>query len=154
MKNNTSYPNRVLVRFKTPEKIKLFLEEYESLYSNYNPITVDDRFKDLFLESIYLHFLVELDINLEMNLIVMHYNVIKDHMSLLLRRSQESINLSSLDRIIKLLEEGIWELILDIESYNKRYLFDKEIFKLHLFNIDKSKIEFLTFDPTDDINNQ
>lgn len=153
MRNNTSYPNRVLVTFKTPEKIRLFLEEYESLYNSYNPITVDERFKELFLESLYLHFLVELDINLEMNLIVMHYNVLKDHMVTLLKRSQEQINLSSLNRIVKLLEEGIWDFILDIENYGKRYLFDREIFKLKLFNIDKSKIEFLTLDPTDDNQN-
>lgn len=153
MRNNTSYPNRVLVTFKTPEKIRLFLEEYESLYNSYNPITVDERFKELFLESLYLHFLVELDINLEMNLIVMHYNVLKDHMVTLLKRSQEQINLSSLNRIVKLLEEGIWDFILDIENYGKRYLFDREIFKLKLFKIDKSKIEFLTLDPTDDNQN-
>lgn len=150
MRNNTSYPNRVLVSFKTPEKIRLFLEEYECLYNNYNPITVDERFKELFLESLYLHFLVELDINLEMNLIVMHYNILKDHMVTLLKRSQEQINFSSLDNIIKLLESGIWDFILDIENYGKRYLFDREIFKLKLFNINKSKIEFLTLDPTDD----
>ena len=153
MRNNTSYPNRVLVTFKTPEKIRLFLEEYESLYNSYNPITVDERFKELFLESLYLHFLVELDINLEMNLIVMHYNVLKDHMVTLLKRSQEQINLSSLNRIVKLLEEGIWDFILDIENYGKRYLFDREIFKIKLFKIDKSKIEFLTLDPTDDNQN-
>lgn len=150
MRNNTSYPNRVLVSFKTPEKIRLFLEEYECLYNNYNPITVDERFKELFLESLYLHFLVELDINLEMNLIVMHYNILKDHMVTLLKRSQEQVNFSSLDNIIKLLESGIWDFILDIENYGKRYLFDREIFKLKLFNINKSKIEFLTLDPKDD----
>lgn len=153
MRNNTSCNNRVLVTFKTPEKIRLFLEEYESLYNSYNPITVDERFKELFLESLYLHFLVELDINLEMNLIVMHYNVLKDHMVTLLKRSQEQVNLSSLNRIVKLLEEGIWDFILDIENYGKRYLFDREIFKLKLFKIDKSKIEFLTSDPIDDNQN-
>lgn len=151
MRNSYSRNTKVLTAFKTPEMIKRFLGEYESLFNNRNPITMDDRFKELILDSIYLHFLVELDINLEMNLIVMQYKILKDHMSLLLKRSQEQIDYQHLDKIIKLLEDGIWELILQIDLYGKRYLFDKDIFKLKLFKIDSSKIEFLSCDPNDEI---
>lgn len=151
MRNSYYQNTKILTAFKTPEMIKRFLEEYESLFNNHNPITMDDRFKELILDSIYLHFLVELDINLEMNLIVMQYKILKDHMSLLLRRSQEQIDCRRLDKIIKLLEDGIWELILQIDHYGKRYLFDKDIFKLKLFKIDSSKIEFLSCDPNDEI---
>ena len=52
-----------------------------------------------------------------------------------------------LNVLLKDLEEGVWDFLLEVERYKMTYLFDKEHFHLHLLIFSKDQMALSVYDP-------
>lgn len=138
---------REVFALKTPEKIKWFIEEYENLFHHRNAVVIDKELKQFVLDSIYLHFNLEYNPDYDYNLVILNYNLLREHMMETLNVYGEKKEEHFLNLLIRQLEEGIWDFLIEVERYKMTYLFDKEHFHLSLFIFSKDQMALSVYDP-------